>query len=174
MIIACGAISCGASIQAVYEGDVRFEHCMAIDSSPDVKPALPAACWDEWLKFYTFGQTRDRIEHARTRVKQLNATSDFSEGEWRSQAPTKAAAVPDPTSVLAPPPMMLATDGGALDGGAPADGGPADAAADVVLPGADCTAECEQRYPACRKDCKTPACDKACVTTYKRCMKRCF
>jgi len=174
VILAAGVISCGASIQAVYEGDVRFEHCMAIDSSPDVKPALPAQCWEEWLKFYTFGQTRDRIEHARTRVKQLGASSDFSEGEWRSQPPPKAAAVPDPTSVLAPPPMLLATDGGAQEGGAPLDGGAADAAANVPLPGADCAAECEPAYASCRKECKTPACEKGCATKYKRCMKRCF
>src|SRR5262245_38890899 len=29
-----GAVSCGASIQAMYESDVRFEHCMALDSRP--------------------------------------------------------------------------------------------------------------------------------------------
>src|SRR5262249_29925131 len=102
------------------------------------------------------------------------ASSDFSEGEWRSQKQSNAAAVPDPTSVLAPPPMLLATDGGAQEGGAPVDSGAADAAVIGALPGADCAAECEQGYSACRKDCKAPACDKACAPKYKRCMKRCF
>jgi hypothetical protein len=165
-------ISCGASIQAVYEGDVRFEHCMSVDAQPDVKPAIPSTCWEEWLKFYTFGQTLDRIEHARARVKQLSASSDFTEAEWKAQNPSKPAAVPDPTSVAAPPPMLLTVDGGARDGG-PADSG-ADADAAVVLPGADCAGECQQGYAVCRKECKTDACEKACVTKYKRCMKRCF
>src|SRR3954466_10275807 len=77
-----GAISCGASIQAIYEGDVRFEHCMALDSRPDVKPTLRRACWDEWKKFYTFGQTRDRVDYAAVRTAQLSIVSDFDEGDW--------------------------------------------------------------------------------------------
>ena len=32
-----GTTCCGASIQAVYEGDVRFEHCMSLDARPDVE-----------------------------------------------------------------------------------------------------------------------------------------
>src|SRR5262249_57853204 len=74
--------ACGASIQAVYEGDVRFEHCMALDARPDVKPTLRRVCWKEWLKFYTFGQTRDRLEYARVRGKQPGTTSDLEEGDW--------------------------------------------------------------------------------------------
>ena len=173
VILGAGAISCGASIQAVYEGDVRFEHCMAVDAQPDVKPAIPSTCWEEWLKFYTFGQTRDRIEHARTRVKQLSAASDFTEAEWKAQKPNSGA-VPDPTSVTAPPPMLLTVDGGARDGGAAVDSGTADAAPAVVLPGADCAGDCQQGYAACRKECKTDACQKTCATKYKRCMKRCY
>src|SRR4051812_50125534 len=103
-----GALSCGASIQAVYEGDVRFEHCMALDARPDVKPTIRRGCWEEWVRFYTFGQTRDRIDYARLREKQLSAASDFDEADVA--AVVRAAAVPDPTSALAPPPMMLATD----------------------------------------------------------------
>ena len=76
------APSCGASIQAVYEGDVRFEHCMALDARPDVKPTIRRACWEEWVEFYTFGQTRDRIDYAHVREKQLGAASDFDEADW--------------------------------------------------------------------------------------------
>src|SRR5690349_10634748 len=65
IIAALALPACGASIQALYEGDVRFERCMALDERADVKPTLRRACWDEWLEFYTFGQTRDRIDHAR-------------------------------------------------------------------------------------------------------------
>lgn len=73
--------SCGASIRAVYEGDVRFEHCMALDARPDVKPTIRRTCWEEWTSFYTFGQTRDRIDYAHLREEQLGAASDFDEAE---------------------------------------------------------------------------------------------
>jgi hypothetical protein len=176
-MLGASVVSCGASIRAVYEGDVRFEHCMALDSYPDVKPTLRRACWEEWLRFYTFGQTRDRIDYARQRQEQLVASSDFDESEGQPQKPSgPSAAVPEPTSVLAPPPMMLlVTDGGASDGatagGATTDG--ADVAARPP-PGADCTSDCEQSWNFCRKECKTGPCEKACTTKYKRCMKRCF
>ena len=67
---------CGASIQSLYEGDVRFEHCMALDAEPGVKAVFRRACWTEWLTFYTYGQTRDRVTFARKRVKQLSPVSE--------------------------------------------------------------------------------------------------
>jgi hypothetical protein len=42
-VVAAVAPACGASIRGTYESDVRFEHCMALDSSAEVKPALPRA-----------------------------------------------------------------------------------------------------------------------------------
>ena len=167
--------ACGASIQAVYEGDVRFEHCMAMDSRPEVKPTIRRACWDEWLKFYTFGQNRDRVEFARVRIKQLNLASDFDEADW---APSRqmAAAAPEPTSVLAPPPMTLGSgttgDAGApksQDGGANASSGDDDKAA----PSSKCAAECEDAWGLCKRDCKTAACEKACMGKMTRCMRKC-
>jgi hypothetical protein len=166
-----GAVSCGASIQAVYEGDVRFEHCMALDAQPEIKPTLRRACWDEWRKFYTFGQTRDRIEYASLRDRQLNGASDFDEGEWQSSKAADPSAVPEPTSALAPPPMLIAVvDAGAVD----ASPAPQDAAIDSALPAATCMAECEQAWGSCLRECKTDPCEKACAVKYKRCMKRCF
>ena len=167
--------ACGASIQAIYEGDVRFEHCMALDSRPDGKPTIRRACWQEWVKFYTFGQTRDRVEYARLREKQLSGASDFDEGQWVSGDDGKtASAVPDPTNALAPPPMMLTVDGG----GAPAE---SDAAPplppldkDKAPPNSDCTGECEESWNFCRQECKAPACEKGCLGKYKRCMRLCF
>ena len=73
---------CGASLNAVYEGDVRFEHCMALDSMADVKPTIRRACWEEWSTYYTFGQTRDRVEYAAIRQRQLVRASNFDEEEW--------------------------------------------------------------------------------------------
>ena len=63
---------CGANIQAVYEGDVRFEHCMALDLQPEVRAQIQRECWNEWLTHYTYGQTRDRISHASERLDRLS------------------------------------------------------------------------------------------------------
>lgn len=100
--IATAATACGASIHAVYESDVRFEHCMALDSRPDVRAPVRVACWSEWLDFYTFGQTRDRVEYAEMRHQQLRSASDFEEGDApaaqpnQRQAPAPSSAPPKP------------------------------------------------------------------------------
>ena len=170
--VATAVTACGASINALYEGDVRFEHCMALDSRPDVKPTLRKACWEEWVQFYTFGQTRDRVEYATLRQKQLGKASDFDEGDWIPPGSRAASAVPEPTSALAPPPMMLAADAGTplAEAGPPAPPPPEEG----PPPAADCTGECEESWTFCRQDCKSPACEKSCAGKYKRCMRRCF
>jgi hypothetical protein len=167
-------VGCGASINAVYEGDVRFEHCMALDSRPDVKPTLRRACWEEWMKFYTFGQTRDRVDYALLRRNQLNGASDFDEGEWAPSRSRVLLASPEPTSALAPPPAMLST--GAKDAGAPAEAPSSQASRDVdrAPPSSECVGECDDSWGLCRQDCRSPACEKACTGKYKRCMRKCF
>jgi hypothetical protein len=80
---------CGASIQAIYEADVRFEHCMALDAQPDVDEATRRACWTEWVTYYTYGQTRDRVLHAQLRIQQLNGTAERVESS-RAGAPADA------------------------------------------------------------------------------------
>jgi hypothetical protein len=163
--VAMGSLlSCGASIRAMYESDVRFEHCMALDASPGVKPTLQRGCWDEWLSFYTFGQTRDRIDYAHARRKALGSESDFDEGD----APRKVAAqtAPDPTSALAPPPSTMTT----VDGGLPTV--PADAERDAAR--LRCAADCDVSREACRLTCRrTAACEQACAARQARCSTRC-
>jgi hypothetical protein len=164
-----GLLACGASIRGLYEGDVRFEHCMALDARPDVKPTLRRACWDEWVSFYTFGQPRDRTDYARLRETQLSSASDFDEADAPA-ARAKAAAVPDPTSALAPPPMMMiaaTTDGGPPDAGPPEPLDPRTAAH------ARCAAECLQGFETCQKSCLVPACGRACSARFARCNGRC-
>jgi hypothetical protein len=191
-LAAASATACGASINAVYEGDVRFEHCMALDSLADVKPTLRRACWDEWLQFCTFGQTRDRVEYAALRARQLSHASDFDEGEWTPPS-SRAPAVPEPTSALAPPPRLLAADvaapaeakaadadpnapGGTSGNAASPGAAPAasNATQDAAPPGAECSASCETGWKECRDDCKSAACEKGCSGKYARCMRRCF
>lgn len=168
LLAAASTLSCGASIRAIYESDVRFEHCMALDARADVKPTLRLACWDEWMRFYTFGQTRDRIDYAHLREKQLSGASDFDEADMMTAKPSgTSAAAPDPTSAIAPPPSMVA----ALDGGAP-DAAPSEAdersAAQVR-----CASDCQHALDTCRQGCKTPICEKDCGLRSKRCDARC-
>ncbi len=164
MLAAACLVSCGASIRAVYEEDVRFEHCMALDARPDVKPTLRRACWDEWISFYTYGQTRDRTDYAHLRAKQLGAASDFVEEES-----ARPPAAPDPTSAIAPPPMMMVV----ADAGAP-DAAPPEELDVRQVAHTRCTTECEQRQEACRKFCKgTPPCERACAAHRERCEDRC-
>jgi hypothetical protein len=166
MLAAASVVSCGASIRAVYEGDVRFEHCMALDARPDVKPTLRRNCWEEWTSFYTFGQTRDRVDYAHLREAQLGAASDFDEVEG---APFKqgeiAAVAPDPTSAMAPPPLMVASDGGTPDAAAPVN--------EDDSPHARCAAVCQQGLDACRKGCRSAPCEQACSARQQRCATRC-
>jgi hypothetical protein len=43
-----GLAGCGPSFQAVYDGDVRFEHCYALDESPNAPMAAKKDCWRDW------------------------------------------------------------------------------------------------------------------------------
>jgi hypothetical protein len=163
------AAACGASSSAIYEGDVRFEHCMALDTRSEVKPTIRRACWEEWQRFYTFGQTRDRVEYARARIKNLSGASDFE--DWTPAETGKILAVPEPTSALAPPPMMLAPDAGAPR---PVPPPVASAAPDGGVPTAEgCVGECDEALAYCRAECKDASCERDCAGKYKRCAKRC-
>jgi hypothetical protein len=166
--------ACGTGLNALYEGDVRFEHCMALDSQRDVKPTLRKACWEEWAKFYTFGQTLDRIDYANLRMKQLSGASDFDEAEWTPAEPPKPAAVPEPTSAIAPPPLLLASDAGPSDASADADDASADAQTDAAPPGSACGDACKTAWSDCRAPCTKAACEAACEKKYKACMRKCF
>ena len=166
---AFGAAACGAGINAGYESDVRFEHCMALDEHPGEKLESRKGCWDEWVEYYTFGQTRDRVDYARRRRKQLSRPGDAGE-EMTAQPVLAQRAVPEPTNVLAPPPMILADAGKPPEVDASTDASP-----DVVEPpAAACASQCREAWAPCKQACTTPACEKTCAAKYKGCMKRCF
>ncbi len=67
-VAALACAGCGASMDAMYEGDIRFEHCMALDAQPQITAGQQQACWRDWLAHYTYGQTKDRVDHAQSRV----------------------------------------------------------------------------------------------------------
>ena len=151
-----GVASCGASIQAVYEGDVRFEHCMALDSQPDVKPHIRRACWREWISFYTYGQTRDRVRHAQKRIRQLSGVSEF---------------VTDPATGGGDPGQEATGTGGAAVAATATDLSPAagSAAASKAL----CVDDCEAMREDCRGESRTHGCEKSCAMAFRFCITDC-
>jgi len=173
------ACACGPSVQSIYEGNVRFEHCYRLDLEVDTAPTHRRACWTEWLGIYTYGQPRDRIEYARRRVHAF-AHGDIARPRLDIGDDRKAEArqfylvVPAPTSVHAPPPP-IATRWYGDAGSAP----PSPTTERVPAPEDQCNASCRGNFTKCQAPCgpaaniADPAC-QLCDADYKSCMKRCF
>lgn len=172
--------ACGPSVQSIYEGNVRFEHCYRLDLDLSIAPSHREACWRQWLRTYTYGQPRDRTEYARHRIRAflagdvsrptLNLGSEPSSGERRFYL-----VAPDPTSAHAPPPPM-ATRVYVDDERAPATSAKASVPA---APAARCSADCETSYRSCQAACTagggtSETVCQSCDPDYKACMKRCF
>ena len=181
-----GAVAhCGPSFQAVYEGDVQFEHCYAIDEAAHTSLREKAECWRDWTRNYTYGQTRDRVEYAAARRDALfaiakNPTDEMlMEGAPGGGFRKRVISAPSPTSVFAPPPTTMADveDGGAHSQEfAPtlgADAGPAP-------PAAACTESCGDGWRSCQGGCDDAGPAGAggscasCRESYTRCMGACF
>jgi hypothetical protein len=191
------AWGCGPGVQAIYEGNVRFEHCYRLDLDPHVAPTHREACWREWTQLYTYGQNRDRVDYAERRIRALESGDyrrpilDLQSKERPEIAPAQA---PIPTSLNAPPPAVLtyqAPDGGAPDAAAaPEDEGP-------KPPATECVAACGKDWNGCNGTCGSgpePAPDagatarhaareaqaeakkkcEECSENYRHCMERCF
>ena len=171
--------SCGPSAQSIYEGDVRFEHCYRLDLELDVASSHRQACWTTWLDRYTYGQSRDRLEYARRRVRAF-AGGDTNRpalnvGQNQEQDSRQFyLVVPSPTSVHAPPPP-IATRVNVVE---PPPSNSAEAKpSDKPAPGEDCAGACKSAFSSCNMACdpaaKSAAC-KSCDPDYKKCMARCF
>lgn len=174
--------SCGPSVQSIYEGNVRFEHCYRLDLELDVATTHRQACWTTWLDRYTYGQSRDRLEYARRRVRAF-AGGDvdrpalrIGDDDQQRDARQFYLVVPAPTSVHAPPPpiatrMNLVTD--------PPETNPIEPSKppEKAAPGEDCGTACKSAFNSCNQACdpaaKGTAC-KSCDPDYKKCMQRCF
>jgi len=178
--------SCGPSMQSIYEGDVRFEHCYRLDLEQDVAITHRRACWTTWLDRYTYGQSRDKLEYARRRVRAFSSGDTdrpqlrLGESGQQRDARQFYLVVPAPTSVHAPPPP-IATRVNAVEpppsaSAAPAASGSAAAGAKLA-PGETCASECHSAFSSCNQACdpvaKSTAC-KSCDPDYKKCMQRCF
>lgn len=176
------AAGCGPSVQSIYEGSVRFEHCYRLDLEQDVATSHRQACWTTWLDRYTYGQSRDRLEYARRRVRAF-ATGDTDRPVLRvgqTQAEDSRQfylVVPAPTSVHAPPPPIATrTHVIAEVPKAPAEG---EKANEKAAPADECATACKASFSSCNEACdpsaavKSAAC-KSCDPDYKKCMQRCF
>jgi hypothetical protein len=162
--------ACGPSFQAVYECDVRFEHCYALDqgtSSADAKKQ----CWRDWLHGYTYGQSGDRIQYAAARFSELSLDPTLPKVESRETRPTRRSAAPVPTNAFAPPPNVAEH----VQPEAVAPPRPPDSVREVVAraPGSECADDCIRIWKACHDSCTNGACD-VCDRSYRTCAPACF
>jgi len=196
-----GIAACGPSFQALYESNARFEHCYALEESPQVPMADKAACWREWSERYTYGQTRDRIYYATARYVALSeaARNIPTDEALMMAAPGETPrrsniTAPTPTNAFAPPPKVL--DPNEQPSAATAmvevanipvmdvDAGLVASSAappPAPLPGTSCADKCAGDYHACSGGCqeetgssaKAKEC-AACSKKYRACMRACF
>src|SRR5450432_559778 len=151
-LLAGGA--CGPSVQSIYEGNVRFEHCYRLDLEVDTAPTHRQACWTEWLSMYTYGQPRDRIEYARRRVHAFASgdvdrpTLDIGDAK-KTEARQFYLVVPAPTSVHAPPPPIATRWYGDAGAAPTAPTVPtATTSASVSAPNDPCSSDCRETHGA--------------------------
>jgi hypothetical protein len=169
-LVGLGAIACGPSFQAVYECDVRFEHCYALDQRP-VSTDAQKECWRDWLHGYTYGQSRDRVEYAATRFSELSLDPTLPSEERDLPKRVRPGAAPVPTNAFAPPPSTAEH----ADASAAPPTGPSahPVVAGSHAPGAECAEGCSGYWAACHQTCNDGACE-ACDKAYKLCVPGCF
>lgn len=169
--------ACGPSVQTIYEGNVRFEHCYRLDLDTTKTPSHRHACWRNWLQVYTYAQPRDRIEYARRRVRSLEVGDPdrpvLNVGQSRSAPRSWYLSGPAPVNPRAPPPAIVAA------GEAPGGGEPAVADAGPAPPGEECRTGCRAAWQNCLAPCSaadggaSADCGR-CEPDYLACMRRCL
>lgn len=154
--------ACGASVSQVYESDVRFERCSSLDWQDDVRSDVRRRCWDDWLTYFNVDQPKDRIEYARKQIALID------NGGIATDVASDKVALPEPTSVFAPVPMMIT---------APTFGsaGPAGSAqpSAIVKSSSPCEQKCDKSLEGCLSGCRTPVCEQYCAQKHGRCTQRC-
>jgi len=174
--------ACGPSFQAIYEGNVRFEHCYALEENPQTPLVEKGDCWRDWSERYTYGQTRDRINYATARYVALSQVPNVPTDEAMMMAapgmtPRQSTiTAPAPSNAFAPPPKVLdEADSGpgsrpsertsilghtsARDAGTGATPPPPStpvAPPAPSLPAADCGEGCGRAFKDCELDCGAP------------------
>jgi hypothetical protein len=186
-VLAGMLFACGPSFQVVYEGDSRFEHCYALDENPNVLMQQKSDCWADWMKHYTYGQTRDRVEFAAMRFRAITRADTLPTDEAvMGAAPGEGTngrilAAPAPTNAFAPPPKTsVDTDSGAPIIPATPPGPSTSSPLNPELPaptphppGTNCVDSCSDKWQACHGSCIQNAC-AVCDRIYAKCAKGCF
>jgi hypothetical protein len=113
-ILSLGLQACGPSVQFIYEGNIRFEHCYRLDFDENIAPTHRKACWEDWVLRYTQGQTRDRLDYARRRISEIDhgargtLTLHVAGSKDAGDTSTLGLPAPIPTSLHKPPPARMA------------------------------------------------------------------
>ncbi|MCU0694384.1 MAG: hypothetical protein MUF54_23600 [Polyangiaceae bacterium] len=178
--IAVITAGCGASYQAIYEGEVRFEHCYRLDEEASAPPIQRRECWREWTQFYTYGQTRDRLEYALRRQRELTerignpgSAQTAPQPPAGFQQPSATHVAPAPTSAFAPPPIVQST--GPNAGATPPSAFVEMLSGSKKPPGQVCMLDCVKAWHACAATCKEgdSACRTTCDSAFSACVKGC-
>lgn len=146
--------ACGASYQAVFDGDVHFERCYRYDAEPSRTRDERLSCWSEWSQRYTQGQTADRVDYASSRARTLSA------GDTKPVGPTMAPP-PPPASASASTAPGVVTVAALVD--------------DPSLSTRQlCFRDCGDQFSRCASKCDRTSCVKKCGDVVKLCVGECL
>jgi hypothetical protein len=164
-------LACGPSFQAVYEGDVRFEHCYAVDESRRAPGPEKLSCWHDWLTTYTYGQTADRVEYAAARYHTLKTDASpfpvdaLADGPAERPVVRQTIGATETTEAFVSPPQVARP--------IVAPPKPEPLTATARPPGFECGDECTASWRECRRSCRDGACTR-CDNTSRSCMSGCY
>ncbi|HEX2880882.1 MAG TPA: hypothetical protein VHO25_15225 [Polyangiaceae bacterium] len=162
-VLLLSGASCGPSFEAVYEGNVRFEHCYRLDRDEKIASSHREYCWKQWVQAYTYGQPQDRVEYAKRRIRVLRGEPPPGLRRDHSSVLTEVAAADSAIPAADPPPSGVANEASVAK------------SASEELPGDGCAAHCRSALSQCRKGCQTaPKGCAPCEPDYNSCMRRCF
>jgi hypothetical protein len=176
--------ACGASYQSVYENEVHFEHCYAVDVSPNMSQSAKLQCWSEWTKRFSQGQARDRVEYAYSRQRALMSGSDdpaprMSIGPQSPSGPPPLAASPVVASPLprtpyeGPPATMALTATPAPPPSAPV-AAPVSQHDKNLSPTQLCARDCGESFTSCATACQRSNCYNRCGELARKCVSECL
>ena len=153
---------CAANVSKKYESDVRFERCYGLDWGGGVDPALRRKCWEEWSQYYSDGQPRDRVLFAK---RQILGGSPAGLALASEIASAPSPAVPVPTSVFSPIPVMAQV--------APTASATA-LASTASPPRIPCETKCDLTLESCLGGCGSAVCEGFCSQRHARCSSKCL
>lgn len=75
---------CGPSVRQTHLGNVRFEHCYALQANARPSAKCVSRCWQDWLSGDVRGQGRKRIAYAGMHAKSPGVVSPLLPASVRS------------------------------------------------------------------------------------------